>query len=206
MWKKGQIPWNKGIPGLAGKDNPHWKGGNSRCLVCDKLLASRYAKHCREHRPTTKKTRMIHRKQMLGNTFRKGINPWNKGIPYLAIQGDKNPNWGKFGPAHPKWTGKTPLRKSLRDCKPYKDWRIAIFRRDNYTCQICRVHGGYLEADHYPDGFAYIIQKNNINTFKDGIKCKSLWDISNGRTLCRKCHDKTRPVNLRFKDKPILTY
>lgn len=63
MWKKGQIPWNKGILGLAGKNNPHWKGGNSRCLVCDKLLASRYAKHCREHRPITKKTRMIYRKR-----------------------------------------------------------------------------------------------------------------------------------------------
>lgn len=55
----------------------------------------------------------------------------------------------------------------------YKIWRDAVFSRDDYTCQLCGQHGGYLEADH--------------------IKPWALYEelryvVGNGRTLCRPCH------------------
>lgn len=72
--------------------NPNWKGGKPHCISCGKLLAKYGAKHCKSHRPISKKTRMLYRKRMLGNTFAKGKNlgnthgfkkgflPWNKGM------------------------------------------------------------------------------------------------------------------------------
>lgn len=57
------------------------------------------------------------------------------------------------------------------------EWRSQVFDRDNYTCQGCGQHGGYLEADHVMP-WAYYPEMR--------------YDILNGRTLCRKCHDKTK--------------
>jgi len=65
------------------------------------------------------------------------------------------------------------LRRSLR----YKEWRKAIFQRDNYTCQKCGdSRGGNLVADH-------------IKSF--ALYPELRYDITNGRTLCKKCHKET---------------
>lgn len=56
-------------------------------------------------------------------------------------------------------------------------WRRAVFERDKYTCQFCGQRGGRLEADHIKP-WAY---------FKE-----LRFELSNGRTLCGKCHDKTK--------------
>ena len=58
-----------------------------------------------------------------------------------------------------------------------KSWRKRVFERDNYTCQICKVRGTYLEADHIKP-FAYFPELR--------------YELSNGRTLCRPCHNKTK--------------
>lgn len=65
----------------------------------------------------------------------------------------------------------------LRKTPEWKKWRKFIFERDKYTCQECKITGGYLEAHH-------IIPVRNSNT---GI----LFSSKNGITLCRPCHKKT---------------
>lgn len=55
----------------------------------------------------------------------------------------------------------------------YKLWRKAVFERDNYTCQICKSTGCYLEADHIIPYFIDPTQE---------------LDLNNGRALCRPCH------------------
>lgn len=126
-----------------------------------------------------------------GNQFAKGQIPWNKdtkGImpaPWnLGIVGKESHFW--------KEIKRTPLRLAIRQLHQYRQWRSSIFKRDNYTCVLCKKSEevrGKLEADHYPISFATLI--TNINSIDEAIKCNGLWDIKNGRTLCEDCHKTT---------------
>ncbi len=95
-----------------------------------------------------------------------GGQPWNKGIVWNNMRGNKHPNW-QGGLTEKNW--------DLRMSTKYRDWRIAVFKRDNYTCIQCG--GKYkIEADHIKP----------VSLFKNLIL-----SIDNGRTLCHKCHVKT---------------
>ena len=48
-----------------------------------------------------------------------------------------------------------------------------IFKRDNYTCQICGKRGGFLQVDH-------------IQSWADYVKLR--FEMKNLRTLCMDCH------------------
>ncbi len=82
------------------------------------------------------------------------------------VKGVRNSNWKG---------GITPINSKIRNSKEYANWRKSVFERDNYTCQLCKIRGYKLNADH--------------------IKPFSLFpelrlDLSNGRTLCEDCHKK----------------
>lgn len=72
--------------------------------------------------------------------------------------------------------------KQQRHSPKYNKWRNAVFERDNYTCQDCRVRGGNLNAHH-------------LNSFKKYPKQRYI--VNNGIALCEKCHRKRhgRAVN-----------
>ncbi len=92
---------------------------------------------------------------------------------------------------NPNWQGGiTPINLQIKQSNNYKSWRKAIFERDNYTCVWCNQRGGKLNVDHIKP-YNIIIKNNNIKTLKQAIKCKELWNINNGRTLCLNCHKKT---------------
>lgn len=148
------------------------------CLVCKIPIRKQGAIRCKSH-------------ALKGNTrgFKKGLIPWNKDKPFPQVTGDKNANWGKFGSAHPHWTGRTILTKAIRACVPYQRWRFAIFQKDNFTCRKCKKRGGYLQADHHPVGFAIILRKYKITTIEQALNCKPLWN-ARGRTMCAKCHPR----------------
>lgn len=135
---------------------------------------------------------------------KKGKAPWNLGIPMwknkehprgtlgkkinkpLATEETKRKlsisHKGKKYPAstgeyHWNWCGGiTSENDKVRRSAEYKNWRLAVFTRDNFTCQICGKHSGHLHADH--------IVPFSINTNKR-------FDVDNGRTLCAKCHRQT---------------
>ena len=67
-------------------------------------------------------------------------------------------------------------RDVLMSQDEYIQWRKKIFERDNYTCQHCGKRGCYLEADHIKSWLLYPELRYNLN---------------NGRTLCRPCHQNT---------------
>lgn len=83
----------------------------------------------------------------------------------------KNPRRGE---ANQNWRGGLRTeRKRAMGQYPYKDWRTAVFTRDNWTCQCCGVRGGYLEADHIQPWCAFPDLR---------------YDVDNGRTVCKTCH------------------
>lgn len=77
---------------------------------------------------------------------------------------------------NPSWKGGVCSKNKLgRTSKNYLLWKDLVFKRDDYTCQICGVKNEYFHADH--------IEKYSKSEEKRYL-------INNGRTLCRKCHFK----------------
>ena len=79
----------------------------------------------------------------------------------------------KIGKLHLKCPNKNS-QKGGRTNGRYKAWRKAVYTRDYYTCQVCGSKG-YLNAHH----------------IRGYTRHKTLrYEVSNGITLCRVCHNK----------------
>lgn len=92
----------------------------------------------------------------------------------------------------------TPLQQRIRHCFEYRQWRSDIYTRDDWTCQLCGQRGGKLVADHI-ESFRKIFYAEDIKTFEQAVECSRLWDINNGRTLCKNCHLKTENYGHKAK-------
>lgn len=93
-----------------------------------------------------------------------------------AKSGKNNSNYGKFGKDSVKWNPNITdeERQDTRKYFEYTEWRKEVYKRDNYTCQICGDNsGGNLNA-HHLEGYA----KNK--------KLRTI--VLNGITLCEFCH------------------
>jgi len=138
-------------------------------------------------------------KSKKGNTkpnktsFKKGQVSPNKGKTLDWMLGEKNCNFGKFGKIHPKWVEekKALFTKQIRSCFKYRQWRSDVFTRDNFTCQDCGLNKCYVEAHHIKE-FAEILKEYAIKKLSEAFSCEELWNINNGVTLCKKCHEKYR--------------
>ena len=85
----------------------------------------------------------------------------------LARKGEKSQNW----------KGGITMKNALIRCSgKYRSWKKAVLQRDNYTCQKCQSKEK-LHVDHIKQFVRYPLLRFNI---------------SNGRTLCEKCHRKTK--------------
>ena len=177
-FKKGIISWNKGTKGVMkawnkGKKTPDAYLNLGKFAKKGSSSWNKNKKLSPEH---IEKLRLSHLGQKAwnkgiksgnhGNGFQKEMQTWNKGQRGL-IPPENHYNWQG---------GKTPIHRRIRNSLLYADWRNAVLKRDNYTCQICGKYGGKLEADH--------------------IKPFSLFpelrlELSNGRTLCKRCHRET---------------
>lgn len=71
-----------------------------------------------------------------------------------------------------------------RNNTTYQKWRLLVFERDNYTCQLCGQRGGNLNAHH-------------IKPYKNFPELRL--KLSNGLTLCEKCH-KNLHKESRYKN------
>lgn len=84
--------------------------------------------------------------------------------------------------------GVTPLYHRIRTCFQSRQWRSDVFTRDQFICQECGYEKGkILEADHIKP-FKIILIENDIRNIEEALECVELWNINNGRTLCKKCH------------------
>ena len=113
----------------------------------------------------------------------------------------------KSGKYSPLWRGGvTKVSKSVRECYRYKEWRNQVFKRDNWTCQDCFVRGGVEISPHHIKSFRELLDENNIKSRCEAIKCEELWDVTNGKTLCRKCHLKTDTFGGKNKKSPNIPH
>lgn len=87
------------------------------------------------------------------------------------------------GENHWSWKGGiTPKNKKERNSKDYKVWRSAVFKRDNYTCQMCGKRGVKLNAHH----------KRSWAEYPD-----LRYSVDNGISLCECCHKDVHRRNRR---------
>lgn len=129
----------------------------AECPVCNKLFTFK------RYKPKTYCGRSCFGKLQAKANLNTGV-PWNKGKPNYGFRGEKNPRWDG---------GVSNSRHKDMGSIEYKQWRDAVFYRDNFTCQVCDVYGGDIHADH-------------IKSWKDYPELRH--DITNGRTLCVPCH------------------
>lgn len=96
----------------------------------------------------------------------------------------------------PRWQGgKTELNKNIRTRGEFKEWREAVFTRDNWTCRRCgaRCQKG-LRIDIHPHHIKPLARYPEL-----------AYKIDNGITLCSDCHwelHKTERVRDYKKKRP----
>ena len=115
---------------------------------------------------------------------------------YLSYINKSRPE--RQGSNHWNWQGGvTSLHRVIRKSLKMGRWRISVFKRDNYTCQLCGAFGGRrnpLNAHHLVR-FYEILKKYKIKTLKQAENCRELWSVKIGLTVCKKCHDKINTKN-----------
>lgn len=137
--------------------------------------------------------------------YRKSMSKAMKGRKVTPLFGHKNGNWRG---------GKTSLNAMLRYSKEMKEWSKEVFKRDDYTCQHCFVRGCYLEAHHIKKFSQlmsdFLLQYSQFSPMEDketlirlSTTYAPFWELSNGLSLCKECHNKTKVDN--FSDAKAAT-
>jgi ribosomal protein S27AE len=208
--RKNSIPWNKNKKGFSNRlkgmhiqtntGRTHFKKGH---IFSKEILEKRgrSISIALTGKPKSPEFRELMRKLKKGNKNR--LNKFHSKETKEKISRSRK---GKCtGSKNPRWkSGITPLRIAIYSSEEYQIWRNGVFKRDNYTCQKCGDSGVYIEA-HHKKSFHQILQEfvlehhpplslkeNKIEILKLLLKHKPLWNIENGLTLCRPCHDKTK--------------
>ena len=112
---------------------------------------------------------------------------------------EKNPNWKGYNYIK-------DLDNAIRMITEYKLWRIQVLKKDDYTCQECYHRGKPLEVHHIKEFVIllheFLQQYNQFSPIEDketlirlSITYEPFWDVNNGKTLCKKCHNKTKYLN-----------
>jgi len=167
------------------------------CLDCGKPLSGYVSKRCGRcasfermktlplpvhNKPHTKAAKLKMSKKLKGKKSPMGmlgkkhsLKTKQKMSKRQIEIGNKPPYY--IGKNHPRWKGTTNANNRERQRKKYKDWRLKVMQRDNYTCQNkkCNKTNCYLEVHH-------------IKSFAKYPKLR--YKINNGITYCLDCHKK----------------
>lgn len=92
------------------------------------------------------------------------------------------------GEAHYRWNGgSSRLNTSIRQMHENRRWMDAVKARDGCCC---RCGGTERLESHHRITLAEIIDTLGIKSRDDARRnADTLWDLNNGETLCRPCHD-----------------
>jgi hypothetical protein len=123
----------------------------------------------------------------------KGTKTWNTGLtketdPKVKEMSKKiaanGSHFFEAGEKHPAWKGGTSPERARCMCgKEYKQWRLDVYKKDGYTCQLCKKTGKKLHAHH-------------LQPYAEHPQLRTC--VDNGVTLCKDCHRivhfKTNPI------------
>jgi len=127
-------------------------------------LKTRFGKYC-----SRKSFRLERRGKPTWNTGTKGVmKPNRTSFKKGDNMGSKAYNW------------KGGNRRDTKNNIDYKEWRIKVFERDNYTCSYCGIRNGR--------GITVYLQAHHLMSWADFPKLR--YDVENGTCLCKKCHIK----------------
>jgi hypothetical protein len=98
--------------------------------------------------------------------------------------------------------GKTPVIIAIRSSAMYNQWRFAIYKRDKNKCQSmwCKNPSPGLKdlVAHHITPLALLVHVYGINSIEDIYNYPILWDVKNGLTLCKICHERTSSYKWNF--------
>lgn len=184
--RKGKKPWNKGkeYPQIRGEKNGKWKGGKPICLDCGIKVSNYGIKRCVKcfHNSIKGEKNNLYKKERhFCKKCGKEKKHWNKSLICknclnITYRGKNHPNWKG---------GITSENTKIRNSSEYKAWRLSVYERDWFTCQMpmCGYKGKDIECHH-------------IKKVKDNPEL--ILDVSNGITLCKNCHKKIRNKEEQF--------
>ena len=156
-------------------------GKNKICEVCNKEY---YIRACRAEKSRWCSSECWSKRRKLNDcehckkpiTSYHGKKYCSRKCSHSAMFGEKSSSWKD---------GKSLERDRARFGTKLKEWRNAVFKRDNYNCKHCN-EKKHLQAHHI------------IEWAKDESK---RFEIDNGITLCIECHGKVHGRDFTHREK-----
>ena len=169
---------NKGISRNKGKSNPFFGQHHTEESRTKMSVAHKGKKRPARRAEWSKKISESKKGTMTGaaNPFygRHHTEETKLAISMIQIA---NPKFKRCGEKNLNWQGGvTCANHQARNTQELKEWRRAIYRRDNWTCRKCGVTG----SRKHP------INAHHIKSFAKYPELR--FEVSNGITLCEDCH------------------
>lgn len=142
------------------------------CLKCNKEFVANYANSCKVRFCSFSCSNSLKR----GRLGKKGSEKQREVMK------------ARTGEKHPKWKGgNSRYYRMGYYSTEYKNWRMEVFKRDEFKCKHCG-DMGYITAHH-------------IKSFAHYPDLR--FEVTNGLTLCEPCHSKTDNYKGRNKGKKL---
>ncbi|MFH1231582.1 MAG: HNH endonuclease [Planctomycetota bacterium] len=184
----GRIPWNKGLTGKT----------DQRIAKSIKALS--------EHNKIHPQKYWLGRKRPeIKNFFTmKGKTPWNKNLTKETDERVLKYANSNKGEKSRFWKGGiSDLRNLIRNIPKYRNWRMAVYRKDGFLCRECGEKSNKFNAHHikpFSDIFQeFLHQYSQFSPIEDketllrlSLTYEPFWDVDNGITLCKKCHNEIK--------------
>ena len=184
------IEWIKKIVETRKKNGSYKHSEGTKRKISEALKGEKnynFGKPCSEERKRkmrekqlgiprwTKEDKKRMSEQRKGNQYAKGKHH------KLSLETRKKQSECKKGEKSYLWKGGiSPINKRIRQGIEFRNWREAVYKRDNYTCQKYGLRG------QKGVGKRIVLHPHHIQNFADFPELR--FEISNGITLSEKAH------------------